>query len=247
MNKNLIGIVVCFISIHSLCAQSTADPKETEYYTPVVRKVTPGTGTTPPSDAVILFDGKNMDEWVMSKDKSPSMWVLDPKEGSMTVPNGKGGIETKRYFGDCQLHVEWRSPNPPRGQGQDCGNSGIFLSSKYEVQVLDNYTNTTYVNGQAGSIYKQSVPLVNACLKPGEWQTYDIIYMAPKFNADSTLAKNGNITVLHNGIVVQNHYILKGTTEYRGMPQIKVHGALPIALQDHNHPVSYRNIWIREL
>ena len=235
------------MSINLTFGQSTADPKETEFYTPVPKKVTPGTTHKPPSDAIVLFNGTDMNQWVMSKDTSPSKWVLDKRDGSMTVPKGKGGIQTKRSFGDCQLHIEWRSPNPPHGQGQDCGNSGVFLSSKYEVQVLDNYTNTTYVNGQAGSIYKQSVPLVNACLKPGEWQTYDIIYMAPKFDAAGVMTMNGNVTVLHNGILVQNHYILKGTTEYRGAPQVQAHGNLPIALQDHNHPVSYRNIWIREL
>jgi hypothetical protein len=233
----------------SLASQLVAqtDPKETEFYTPLPPKVTPGIGTAAPSDAVILFDGKNMDEWQMTADKSACKWSLDPSEKSMTVIKGTGGIQTKRYFKDCQLHIEWRSPNPPVGRGQDCGNSGIFLQSKYEVQVLDNFTNTTYSNGQAGSIYKQSPPLVNASAKPGEWQTYDIIYTAPRFDTDGKLLQAGAITVLHNGILVQNHFVLKGSTEYIGQPKWQAHGALPIQLQDHSHPVSFRNIWIREL
>lgn len=228
-------------------AFSQTDPKETEFYSPVPPKVTPGIGTAPPSDAVILFDGKNMDQWVMSKDKSACQWILNTADGSMTVPKGLGGIETKRYFKSCQLHIEWRSPNPSVGKGQDCGNSGVFLQSKYEVQVLDNYTNTTYTNGQAGSIYKQVAPLVNASLKPGDWQTYDIIWNAPQFDTDGKLTKAADITVLHNGILIQNHWVLKGHTPYIGQPKYEAHGALPLALQDHAHPVSYRNIWIREL
>ncbi|MBP6794579.1 MAG: DUF1080 domain-containing protein [Saprospiraceae bacterium] len=245
MKKIFLSIIL--ISLASTLLLSQTDPKETEYYSPVPPKVTPGVGTTPPSDAIVLFDGKNMDQWVMSKDKTACQWILDTKEGIMTVPKGLGGIETKRYFKSCQLHVEWRSPNPPKGTGQDCGNSGVFLQSKYEVQVLDNYTNTTYVNGQAGSIYKQTGPLVNASLKPGEWQTYDIIWNAPKFDADGKLVQPATITVLHNGILIQNNWVLKGHTPYIGQPKYEAHGALPLALQDHAHPVSYRNIWIREL
>ncbi len=243
--KYILSTLLTLIFINLAFAQT--DPKETEYYSPVPPKVTPGVGTAPPSDAVILFDGKNMDQWVMSKDKSACQWILDTKEGSMTVPKGLGGIETKRYFRSCQLHIEWRAPNPPHGQGQDCGNSGVFLQSKYEVQVLDNYTNTTYTNGQAGSIYKQTAPLVNACLKPGDWQTYDIIWNAPKFDIEGKLIQPADITVLQNGILVQNHWVLTGNTPYIGQPKYEAHGALPIALQDHSHPVSYRNIWIREL
>jgi hypothetical protein len=165
----------------------------------------------------------------------------------MTVVKGAGNIVTKRSFGDCQLHIEFRTPAVVVGEGQGRGNSGIFLQSRYEVQVLDNYNNRTYSNGQAGSIYKQHIPLVNACRPPGEWQTYDIIYTAPRFNADGIRIAPGRVTVIQNGVLVQNNVEIRGTTEYDTMPKNFAHGKAPLELQDHGNPVSYRNIWIRDL
>ena len=165
----------------------------------------------------------------------------------MTVVKGTGDIQTKRDFGSCQLHIEWRTPAVIEGKGQGRGNSGVFLNNTYEVQVLDSYQNRTYSNGQAASIYKQYLPLVNACRPPGEWQTYDIIYLAPVFNEDGIKVRSGTLTVIQNGIVVQNNIEIKGTTPYIGLPQNPSHGKGPLRLQDHSNPVSYRNIWIREL
>jgi hypothetical protein len=165
----------------------------------------------------------------------------------MTVVAGTGAIHTRRFFGDAQLHIEWRTPSEVRGEGQERGNSGVFLQQRYEVQVLDSWNNRTYSNGQAASIYKQYIPLVNASRRPGEWQTYDIFFRAPRFAADSTLERPGYVTVVHNGVLVQDHVELKGITVYRGAPLYLAHGPLPIMLQDHGNPVSYRNIWLREL
>ena len=232
------------------------DPKLTEVWTPVPKIVTPGaTNSDAPSDAIILFDGKNLDEWVSAKDaKSPAEWTV--ADGVITVNKSKGNIQTKRSFTDYQLHIEWRIPQTITGSGQAKGNSGVFLASTgpgddgYEMQVLDCYNNTTYVNGQTASIYKQSIPLANACKKPGEWQTYDIIWTAPRFNDDGTLKSPARVTALHNGVLVQNNFELKGVTKYIGTPEYKKHGASPIKLQAHgdpSEPISYRNIWVREL
>jgi hypothetical protein len=230
-------------------------PEETETYTPVPKIVTPGANGAAPSDAVVLFNGSSLDEWVLSKDKSPAAWPV--ADGIFTVNKAAGGIETKRSFTDYQLHIEWRIPVGITGTGQARGNSGVFLASTgagdagYELQVLDSYNNTTYVNGQAGSIYKQSPPLVNAMRPPGEWQTYDVIWTAPRFNADGSVKSPAYVTVLHNGVLVQNHYALKGPTQYIGIPSYSgAHGATPIKLQAHGDPsppISFRNIWIREL
>ena len=229
-------------------------PEDTELWTPVPKIVTPGTNGSPPSDAVVLFNGTNLDEWVLMKDKSPATWTL--ADGAMTVNKAVGGIETKRSFTDYQLHIEWRIPVGITGSGQARGNSGVFLASTgpgdmgYELQVLDSYNNTTYVNGQAASIYKQSPPLVNAMRPPGEWQVYDIVWTAPRFNADGSLKSPAYITALHNGVLVQNHYALKGHTPYIGLPEYKAHGPAPIKLQAHGDPsppISFRNIWIRTL
>ncbi|GIV31976.1 MAG: endo-1,3-1,4-beta glucanase-related protein [Saprospiraceae bacterium] len=219
-------------------------PEMTEVWEPVPRVVTPGVGTAPPSDAIVLFDGTHTNEW-RHKDGSPVRWKLE--DGVLTVVGGTGDIFTQRSFGDCQLHIEWRTPAEVKGEGQGRGNSGVFLQSRYEVQVLDSYNNRTYSNGQAASIYKQYMPLVNACRPPGEWQTYDIIFNAPRFNADGIRISPGYVTVIHNGVLVQNHVPLHGTTEYRGLPQNVAHGPAPLQLQDHGNPVSFRNIWIREL
>ena len=176
---------------------------------------------------------------------APIEWEVE--QGVMTVKPSSGSIRTKREFGDFQLHVEWSAPTEIVGESQGRGNSGVFMQGIYEVQILDNYGNETYANGQAGSIYKQTPPLVNACQKPGKWNTYDIIYTAPRFKEDGSLQSHGRITVLHNGVLVQNNTMILGTTEYIGFPRIVAHGKGPIILQDHLNPVRFRNIWIREL
>lgn len=239
-------------------AQPKAKPEDTEVHTPVPEVVTPGTYTeqTPPSDAVILFNGKNLDEWVSTTDRSkPANWLV--QDGVMTVNKPAGNIETKRSFGNYQLHLEWRIPANITGSGQGRGNSGLFLASTgggdagYELQILDAYQNTTYVNGMAGSIYKQHVPLANPARKPGEWQTYDVAWTAPVFNADGSLKSPARVTVFFNGVLVQNNVALLGPTQYIGQPSYAAsHGALPIKLQSHgdpSEPISFRNIWIRPL
>ncbi len=223
-------------------------PEMTEFWTPQPPVVTPAPAddpTAPPSDAIILLGG-NTDAFRHSGSGEAVKW--DFEDGVLTVKRGTGQIETEQLFGDCQLHVEWRSPIEVRGESQGRGNSGIFLQGLYEVQVLDNYDNETYSNGAAGSIYKQSAPLVNPIRRPGEWNTYDIIFTAPVFReGDGKLLRQGAMTVLFNGVVVQNDTTLRGTTEYIGHPRQVVHGRGPIYIQDHGNPVSFRNIWIREL
>ena len=223
-------------------------PGMTEIWDPEVSKVTPGkTPADAPSDAIVLFDGVDLgNEWTNGNGEK-SDWIV--ADGCVTVRKGTGIIKTKRVFEDFQLHIEWRSPSEVVGESQGRGNSGVFLQGIYEVQVLDNYNNRTYRNGQAGSLYKQHPPLVNVCKAPGEWQTYDIIYTAPRFNNDGTYFTSPTVTVLHNGVLVQNSVKLRGPTEYVGIPEyvVKKHGPGPIILQDHGNPVSYRNIWIREL
>ena len=223
-------------------------PEMTEIWEPEVRVVSPGeTPMEAPSDAIVLFDGGNLiDEWTDGKGGKPAWHV---ENGYVTVVKGTGSIKTKRVFEDFQLHLEWRSPEKIEGTSQGRGNSGVFLQERYEVQILDNYNNRTYRNGQAASIYKQHAPLVNACKEPGKWQTYDIIYTAPRFNDDGTFFTPPKITVLHNGVLVQNHASVRGPTEYIGIPEysIEKHGPGSIVLQDHGNPVSFRNIWIREL
>jgi Domain of Unknown Function (DUF1080) len=237
-------------------AQQTAKPEDTEFYTPVPKVVTPGKNVgDPPSDAIVLFNGKNLDEWVSNKDTTaPAKWIVDGEV--MTVDKKAGDIQTKRRFTDYQLHAEFRIPKNITGQGQARGNSGIFLAALpwgaggYEMQVLDNYNNSTYVNGQVGSVYKQSVPLANPSRPPGEWQTYDIYWTAPRFNEDGTLKSPGKVTAVLNGVLVQYDYELKGDTPYIGQPSYKPHGAAPIKLQAHgdpSEPISYRNIWVRPL
>lgn len=231
------------------------NPAATEVWEPVPKVVTPGPqNDAPPSDALVLFDGTNLDQWVTSRDKSPAKWTL--ADGVMTVHKPSGNIETKRTFTNYQLHLEWRIPEKISGSGQARGNSGLFLAATgngdggYELQILDSYDNKTYSNGQAGSIYKQYIPLVNANRKPGEWQTYDVVWTAPVFNADGTLKSPAYVTAFHNGILIQNHVALKGETVYIGQPEYKAHGPAPIKLQSHgdpSEPISFRNIWVREL
>lgn len=220
-------------------------PEETEVWEPVPKVITPGTEVlTAPSDAIILFNGKNLDNWEAEKG-GPAQWEV--KNDIMTVVKGTGVIKTKQQFEDFQLHIEWRTPAEVKGESQGRGNSGIFMQEYYELQVLDNYNNRTYSNGQAGSFYKQRIPLVNACKKPGEWQTYDVIWTAPRFNEDGSVQSRARATVLQNGVLVQNNVELDGPTQYIGKPSYVKHGPKSIALQDHGNPVSYRNIWIRSL
>jgi hypothetical protein len=236
-------------------APSKPKPEDTEVWEPVPKVVTPGaTCDAPPSDALILFDGKNLDQWVNVKDKSPAGWKV--ADGVMTVAKSAGNIETKRRFHNYQLHIEWRVPENVTGQGQARGNSGLFLASTgsgdggYELQILDSYNNKTYVNGQAASIYKQSIPLANAMRRPGEWQVYEVIWTAPTFNQDGTVKTPAYVTAFHNGVLVQNHVELKGETLYIGTPSYKTFDGAPIKLQAHGDPsppISFRNIWVREL
>jgi hypothetical protein len=220
-------------------------PEETEAWEPVPPVITVDKTTGIPNDAIVLFDGTNLDAWTNEGDEKPN-WSV--KDGILTVNPGSGPILTKQQFADCQLHLEWRAPKEVIGEGQNRGNSGIWLQNRYEVQVLDSYQNPTYSNGQAASIYKQAIPLVNACHKPGEWQSYDIIYKAPRFNNDSSLLSPAYITVLHNGVLVQNNAAIKGITTFIGEAKYTKHPfKQPLSLQDHGSPVSYRNIWVREL
>jgi hypothetical protein len=222
------------------------DPKATEVWSPIPPKVTPGaTVGAPPSDAVVLFDGKSLAGWKSAKG-GEAKWRID--KGELVVAPGAGDIQTKQNFGDVQLHVEWLAPNlPPDKVNQDRANSGVFLQDVYEVQVLDNFENKTYVNGMVGSIYKQHPPLVNATLPAEKWQTYDIIFTAPRFAADGSVKSPARMTVLHNGVLVQNNAVLKGATTYIGAPSYKAHGEMPLRLQDHSHEVRFRNIWLRKL
>lgn len=230
-------------------------PEETEVWTPVPPMVEPGEVTLgPPSDAIVLFGGENLDEWVNTRDKAPAGWTVS--DGVITVNKPVGNIETKRSFRNYQLHLEWKVPEGTTQTGQARGNSGVFLASTgpgdagYELQILDSYENSTYVNGQAGSIYKQAAPLVNASRPQGEWQSYDVIWTAPTFNADGSLRTPAYATVYHNGVLIQNHFELKGETVYIGPPSYKPYDRAPIKLQSHGDPsppISFRNIWVREL
>ncbi len=243
---NRLHLIILLSAAFSTAALSQiTDPKATEVWSPEPKVVTPGMGTQAPSDAIVLFDGTNLKEWMSAKDSSAAAWTL--QDGAATVKPTAGDIMTRRSFGDMQLHLEFREPATVKGEGQGRGNSGIFLQSRYELQVLDCYQNRTYSNGQTGSIYKQSIPLVNACRKPGEWQMYDVLFTAPRFNKDSMLVAPARVTVLQNGIVVQLNTEIKGTTEYIGLPKNVAHGKAPLKLQDHGDMVSYRNIWVREL
>jgi hypothetical protein len=215
---------------------------------PMPPEVDPGPAGAPapvPSDAIVLFNGKDLSGWTTSKG-APAKWVV--KDGVMEAVKGAGSIQTERVFGDCQLHVEWASPAPAVGAGQDRGNSGVFLMNIYEVQVLDSYQSKTYADGMAASLYGQFPPLVNATRKPGEWQTYDIIFRAPRFDAAGAVVSPARMTVVHNGILVHDAQELTGPTAHKARPPYKAHAEkLPIGLQDHSHPVRFRNIWVREL
>ena len=220
------------------------DPTATEVWNPVPPKIDPGHTTRAPSDAVVLFDGIDLSEW-SGRNGTPE-WEVE--EGAFTVVPGTGDLATRAAFGDVQLHLEWKTPLVLTGEGQERGNSGVFLMGLYEVQVLDSYESHTYSNGQAGSIYKQYIPTVNATRAPGEWQSYDIIFTAPRFTSNGQLEEPATMTVLHNGILIHNHVTLHGPTTYIGRPEYEAHESkLPLTLQDHGNLVSFRNIWVREL
>lgn len=248
MNQRLLLIsALSFISAITQAQQERkGDPKLTEQWQPEPKVITAGkSAADAPSDAIVLFNGNNADAWE-AKGGGPVKWKID--NGIMTVTKGAGEIHTKQGFGDCQLHIEWRSPAEVKGEGQGRGNSGIFLMSKYELQILDSYNNRTYSNGQAASIYKQLPPLVNASRGPGEWQTYDVIFIAPRFYEDGSVKSQARITVLHNGVLVQNNATIWGGSQYIGIASYEKHpDTAPLILQDHGDPVSFRNIWVRPL
>lgn len=199
----------------------------------------------PPSDAVVLFDGTDLSGWQTASDSSPARWIV--RDGYMEIAPGTGSIQTRRAFRDVQLHVEWAAPTPPEGESQERGNSGVFLMSHYEIQVLDSYHNVTYADGQAAAVYGQYPPLVNAARPPGQWQTYDIIFHAPRFAADGRVLDSARVSVFHNGVLVQDAVTLTGWTAHGRRAHYEPHpDRLPLLLQDHGNPVRYRDIWVRE-
>jgi hypothetical protein len=232
-------------------------PEATEIWEPVPAIVDPGAYRQPgpaPADAIVLFDGGALDEWVNVRDGLPAGWIVS--DGVVTVDKAAGNIETRRRFGSYQLHLEWRVPVDTTGSGQSRGNSGLFLASTgpgdagYELQILDSFANATYVNGMAGSLYKQSIPLANPTRPPGEWQVYDVVWTAPEFGEDGALLAPARVTAFFNGVLVQNDFELRGETVYIGEPRYRAHGDAPIMLQAHGDPsppISFRNIWVRPL
>lgn len=259
-NQFALTIAAAALATGAVLAQEVPTPPKmtpamTEFWEPEVKTVA-APENAPPADAIVLFDGKNLNQWESVKDAGkPAAWTVG--DGVMTVKKGTGNIQTKQSFQDYQLHIEWKVPADIVGKEQGRGNSGIFLASTgkgddgYELQVLDSYNNRTYANGQAGSIYKQTPPLRNVTRKPGEWNVYDVIFTGPRFKEDGTLFSPARITLLQNGVVVQNNTELRGPTQYIGLPSYsKSHGKASIKLQDHGDPseaISFKNIWIREL
>jgi len=255
------------IEIDFSALQATKPWAATEQWEPKVPKVTPGVYMAPPSDAIVLFNGSDLSAWHTPKygygtrmdqvesiikwkmahaENSAAEWTV--KDGELIVKPGSGAIETNRSFGDIQLHIEWLAPENPGKESQGYSNSGIFFMGLYEIQVLNSYENETYANGQAGSMYKQLPPLVNASRPPGEWQSYDIVFIAPKFNTDGSVKEPATITAFHNGLLIQNHAELKGPCIFIGKPYYFKHPEkLPLLLQDHGDKVRFRNIWVREL
>jgi hypothetical protein len=239
MRKRRVLWLVLTLGLFSLVYQALGQRYLSGIIWPEPPVVTPGQGTAAPSDAVVLFDGKNFDAWEGAKD-----WKIDT-DGGFTV---KGPIQTKQVFGDCQLHVEFAEPSPAKGEGQGRGNNGIgLMGGRYEIQVLDCYNNKTYFEGQCAAVYNQRPPMVNACRKPGEWQTYDIVFTAPRFGTDDKVVKPAYVTLFHNGVLVQNHTEVVGFTNFDQANEYKKHPEkLPLVLMYHGDPVRFRNIWIRE-
>jgi hypothetical protein len=252
----ILAASASFVQAQERGGRQRARPEDTEIWQPEPPVVTPGPAVKeePPSDAIVLFDGKSLDEWVVAGSQDPAKWTV--QDGVMKVNKSGGNIETKRKFKDYQFHLEWRIPEDIQGSSQGRGNSGVFLASTgrgdagYELQILDNFNNKTYVNGMVGSMYKQAIPLANACRKPGEWQYYDIAWTAPRFKEDGSLQSPAYVRVLFNGVLVLNHFELKGETLYIGKPFYKKYDTAPVKLQahgDNSSPISFRNIWIREI
>jgi hypothetical protein len=253
MKRNRAAMIVlslCFLGLALALAQTIPDLKWVVHDPdrPLPPVVDPGPAGPPvpaPSDAVVLFEGKDLSGWTDEKG-GPAGWKVE--NGCVEVAAGTGSIQTKLGFGDCQLHVEWAAPAVVQGEGQDRGNSGVYLMNTYEVQVLDSYDNKTYADGSAAAIYGQYPPLVNACRRPGEWQTYDIVFHAPRFDEDKKLVAPARMTVFHNGLLVHDDDVLTGPTAHHARPPYAWHpDRMPLSLQDHGNPVRYRNIWIREL
>lgn len=256
-SKLFFSLLIIITFSHELEAQSalpkvspmTMEPEMTEIWEPEVALVAPGIDLgDAPSDAIVLFDGTDLEHWASSNDDAkPAPWKIVDNNHMEVVPES-GGIQTKMKFGDCQFHIEFSAPDKVEGESQGRGNSGVFFQKKYELQILDSYNNRTYRNGQAASIYKDHAPLVNAMRSPLEWNTYDVIYMAPRFKEDGRLDAKATITVLHNGVLVQNHSIINGITYYAGLHDYPTaHRDDVISLQDHGNKTQFRNIWIRKL
>ncbi len=256
MKGIVLGAGLLLASTAGAAQAPQGDPKATEQWSPAVPAVTPGAfvGWPAPADAIVLFDGKGLDKWSAVKTGGAAGWTV--ADGTVTVKKGTGNIQTKQSFGNYQLHLEYRIPAAITGEGQARGNSGLFLASTgpgddgYELQIMDSYNNPTYVNGQLGAVYKQTPPLANPARKPGEWQTVDVLWTAPQFGADGAVTRPAFVTAHVNGVLVQNHTQVKGGTTYIGQPRYTAHGRAPIKLQDHGDPsapISFRNIWIRDL
>jgi hypothetical protein len=241
-----VWIAGILIILSSCASQQTSQWAVHDELRPTPPVISPGQNdNAPPSDAIVLFDGTGLSAWKSGKDGGEAKWKV--QDGYMQVVPKAGDIETRQSFGSCQLHIEWRTPDVVQVTGQGRGNSGVFLMGKYEVQVLDSYDNKTYADGQAAAIYGQKPPLVNACRKPGQWQTYDIIFHAPVFKG-AKVVKPGTVTVLQNGVLVQDHWQIQGTTFHKIKAYYEPHAdKMPLKLQDHGNPIRFRNIWIRQL
>ncbi|RIA45520.1 uncharacterized protein DUF1080 [Hephaestia caeni] len=258
MNSSALGAASLLLLIPAIAAAQDTKPRpeDTEQWSPAVQVVLPGKfeASPPPSDAIVLFDGTALDHWQSVEDDSPARWTV--ADGAMTVVKQAGNIQTRQSFGSYQLHLEYRIPAGITGTGQARGNSGLFLASTgkgdkgYELQIVDSYQNNTYVNGQAGSIYKQYPPLANPVRKPGEWQSIDVVWNKPAFAADGTVERPASVTAFINGVLVQDQAVLRGETVYIGQPSYTVYDRAPIKLQAHGDPstpISFRNIWVREI